>query len=123
MLVPVNSTVVLTAIAYAHRHSIVHRDIKPLNIIVTTNQGGHWEAVLIDFDVSRTFEGRSDSGGRTTTTQNQGTFRYMHRAALEDGGADPAMDVYSFGLTMYDVCSGERNRRGGTMATHCLQGL
>ncbi len=85
---------VAEALAYAHRQGIVHRDIKPGNLILDA-QGTVWVA---DFGLAR-------SEGLSNLTQDGdilGTFRYMAPERF-DRRSDPRGDVYSLGLTLYEI--------------------
>ena len=92
---------VALALAHMHRNGIVHCDVKPQNIFV---RGG--VAVLGDFDVSK------DQSSRTTTTAGETSSTTRHSWAghteayvapeVYSGHISPAIDIYAFGLTVYD---------------------
>lgn len=94
---------VADALAAAHAAGIVHRDVKPENILL---QGGH--ALVADFGISRSQQSAS-SAGLTTTGVAIGTPAYMSpEQALGKGGDDPRTDLYALGCTAYEMLTGER---------------
>jgi tetratricopeptide (TPR) repeat protein len=85
---------VADALAYAHGRGVLHRDIKPANLILDT-RGVVWVA---DFGLAKALE--QDDGTRSIDIL--GTPAYMAPEQLE-GRADPRTDVYSLGLTLYEL--------------------
>lgn len=83
------------ALAYAHEQGILHRDIKPANLILDTG-GTVW---VTDFGLAR-----SDDDDLTLTGDILGTLRYMAPERFE-GEADARSDIYSLGLTLYELCT------------------
>jgi len=92
---------VVDALGYAHRHDVVHRDIKPGNILL---EEGH--AVLADFGLARALEA---AGGEqlTRTGLAVGTVAYMSpEQATGEGSLDGRSDLYSLGCVLYEMLSG-----------------
>jgi WD40 repeat protein len=93
---------VAAAVAHAHREGVVHRDLKPGNILVDSTG----EPKVIDFGVARAIDAADD---RITTTaeigQLLGTVRYMapEQLGLEHGEADARSDVYALGLVLHEL--------------------
>ena len=103
------------ALAYAHEHRVVHRDVTPNNIII----GKRGEATLIDWGIARDLDAPvgsqepvlgadvdASSSGRMVTI-SAGTPPYMPLEQSQGRRADPSFDVYSFGITLYEVVSGK----------------
>src|SRR5207244_1327965 len=85
---------VADALEYAHRQGIQHRDIKPSNLLLDTT-GTVW---VTDFGLAKA----DDRQNLTHTGDILGTLRYMPPEAFE-GRADARGDVYSLGLTLYEL--------------------
>jgi eukaryotic-like serine/threonine-protein kinase len=99
-----------SALSHAHRNGVVHRDVKPENVLVAP--GG--EAKLVDFGIARI------TGERTLTRTGDvlGTLGYMAPEQAEGQRPGPAADVYSLALTLYEGLCGEHPRIGeGPAAT------
>ena len=98
------------ALCHAHRNGVVHRDVKPENVLVAA--GG--EAKLVDFGIARI------AGERTLTRTGDvlGTLGYMAPEQADGQRPGPAADVYSLALTLYEGFCGEHPRIGeGPAAT------
>jgi serine/threonine-protein kinase len=89
------------ALDYAHAHGIVHRDVKPSNVLI--GEGGR--VVLADFGIARMTEASlavSAAGGMV------GTPAYMSPEQVQGEPATPASDQYSFGIVAYEMLTGRR---------------
>jgi eukaryotic-like serine/threonine-protein kinase len=89
------------AIAHAHAHGVVHRDVKPQNVIVRDHGGPH-RAKLMDFGIARI------AGAPTVTATGEvvGTLAYMSPEQAEGLEAAAESDVYSLALTLYECWTG-----------------
>ncbi|HXY18692.1 MAG TPA: serine/threonine-protein kinase, partial [Gemmatimonadales bacterium] len=123
---PVGETVrilldVVDALAYAHSHGVVHRDIKPDNILIS----GH-HAVVTDFGVAKAVSASSGSSTLTSLGVALGTPAYM---APEQAAADPHVDhradLYAVGAMAYEMLCGRPPFTGMTpqaqLAAHVTQ--
>ncbi|PKZ42425.1 serine/threonine protein kinase [Kytococcus schroeteri] len=88
------------ALGAAHSAGVVHRDVKPANVIVTPSG----VAKLTDFGISRAV----DSAGLTRTGEVMGTAQYLAPEQLMGRGASPASDLYSLGVVAHEMLTGER---------------
>jgi WD40 repeat protein/serine/threonine protein kinase len=91
---------VAEALDYAHQRGVVHRDIKPSNLILD-DAGIVW---VTDFGLVKYLDG-SDGDNLTRTGDVLGTARYMspEQALPKRGAVDPRSDLYSLGVTLYEL--------------------
>ncbi len=93
---------VADALAYAHARGVVHRDIKPDNVMVS---GRH--AVVMDFGVARAVSEAADQQALTTVGMAVGTPVYMApEQALADPAIDHRADIYALGVMGYELLTG-----------------
>ena len=98
------------ALDHAHSRSVVHRDIKPQNVLVTDDNGTR--AKLMDFGVARI----TDAAALTAPGDIVGTLAYMAPEQAEGREAGPEADVYSLALMLYECWAGENPHRRSTPA-------
>ena len=98
---------VLSALAYAHAQGVVHRDIKPANIMITP-QG---MVKLMDFGIARAADSQEHL---TRTGAAVGSLYYMSPEQVQGTPVDHRSDLYSLGITFYEMVTGEKPITGDT---------
>jgi hypothetical protein len=91
---------VADGLAYIHAHGIVHRDVKPANILMTARG----QVCLADFGVAR----MADASSLTVAGTTLGTVAYMAPEQLENHQVGPAADVWSLGIVLVECLTGRR---------------
>ena len=105
------------ALAHAHDHHVVHRDLKTANVMVAADG----QAKLLDFGLSRRSldEAGGESGRRThdltSTGAIVGTPRYLAPEVLLGRVADARSDIWALGVVLYEMCSGRAPFGAGNM--------
>jgi serine/threonine-protein kinase len=102
---------VAAALAEAHGLGVVHRDVKPDNILLQINDEIA-DVRLTDFGIARVFAG----AGLTTPHAIIGTPHYMAPESISGGDATPAADVYALGVVLYELISGRTPYAGEPLA-------
>jgi serine/threonine-protein kinase len=95
------SSEVAAALGFAHRNGVVHRDVKPGNMLVTANG----EVKVADFGIARVANAGTDSG-LTQAGSVMGTAAYFSPEQAQGATPDPRSDLYSLGIVMYEMVGG-----------------
>ena len=96
---------ILSALRFAHRHGIVHRDIKPHNVLVDAEG----RVKVTDFGIAR-----AGTSQMTETGSIVGTAQYLSPEQARGGEVDQRSDLYSLGVVLYELLTGKTPFEGDT---------
>ncbi len=106
---------VLISLKEAHAMGMLHRDLKPGNIMIYEHLGVHDEIKLLDFGIAKMIgDATKDSTTEDLTSDGTliGTPRYMAPEQIQGKPVGPFSDLYALGLVAYELCVGERAVEG-----------
>ncbi|MEU6146659.1 Stk1 family PASTA domain-containing Ser/Thr kinase [Streptomyces sp. NPDC047081] len=98
---------VLAALGAAHRAGFVHRDMKPENVLI----GDDGRVKVADFGLVRSVDTVTNTTGTVL-----GTVSYLAPEQIDNGTADPRVDVYACGVVLYEMLTGDRPHEGDSPA-------
>ena len=98
---------VASALAHAHKRGVIHRDIKPQNVLIDAESG---RSLVTDFGIARTAEG----GSLTATGMVIGTPAYLSPEQVTGEPSDHRADIYALGVMVYEMLVGQPPFTGAT---------
>ncbi len=108
---------ILAALDHAHGRALVHRDMKPANVLFDSASG---EAKVVDFGIAK---GLEDTGGLTRTSGLIGTAAYLSPEQVSGNDATPPSDLYAVGCLLYCCLTGEPPFSGTTPVAIAMKHL
>lgn len=114
---------ITSALDAAHSAGILHRDLKPANIVLEPGRNGDVRAVITDFGMAWSPDASAESFVTRTGQFAFGTPDYMSPEQIEGKELTPASDIYSLGLVIYQMMTGEKAFSGDTPLLSVLRRL
>lgn len=90
------------ALAYAHGQDIVHRDVKPANILIEEN----WHLSIVDFGIAKALTAKGK--GISITGEIVGSAEYMSPERVQGDAVDHRADIYSLGIVAFEMLTGQK---------------
>ncbi len=103
------------ALAYAHKQGVVHRDLKPTNIVLIDYDGDKDFVKVVDFGVAKLMTGSTDAQRLTQAGDVTGSPVYMSPEQCMGQDLDLRSDIYSMGIVIYETLTGKLPLVGKTM--------
>ncbi|MCS7079783.1 MAG: protein kinase [Chloracidobacterium sp.] len=107
---------VCAAVEFAHRRNVIHRDLKPDNIMLKRRDDGSATVKVLDFGLAKTLEEAETSSSITRTGELVGTPAYMSPEHCTGEELDARSDLYSLGIIAYEMLCGQPPFRGRVAA-------
>ncbi|MBC7172166.1 MAG: serine/threonine protein kinase, partial [Polyangiaceae bacterium] len=104
---------IVAAVAYAHARRVVHRDLKPANVFLQRDSEGKEITRVLDFGLAKFVDDdESDATVLTKAGSILGTPAYMSPEQAAGGATDERSDVYSLGIVLFELLTGQRPFQG-----------
>ncbi|MRG96536.1 protein kinase domain-containing protein [Polyangium spumosum] len=111
------------AIAEAHSYGIIHRDLKPANLFLARRPDGSPLVKLLDFGISK-MQGAAGDHALTRTSTAMGSALYMSPEQMQETrGVDHRTDIYSLGITLFELLAGTQPFFAETLPQLCAEVL
>ena len=114
---------IANALGEAHQHGIVHRDVKPENIMLVKGKEGHEIAKVFDFGLAKLREGLVEGPAMTTPGLIMGTPYFMAPEQVRGEVVDHRADIYALGAVMYRALTGRYPFDGASPIAVCAKHL
>jgi serine/threonine protein kinase len=99
----------------AHDTGVIHRDIRPANVLLSRSRSGEELAKIVDFGLAKVMESKDHQGQVTVNRRIFGSPRYLAPEQLTGAPVDSRADVFSLGVTAYHLLTGEHPFPGKRM--------
>jgi len=96
------------ALAHAHSQGVVHRDLKPDNVMLISKDGSPEQVKLLDFGIAKITQGEGAASGLTEVGAIFGTPEYLSPEQAAGDPVDHRTDLYSLGVILYEMLSGRK---------------
>jgi eukaryotic-like serine/threonine-protein kinase len=117
------ATQVAAGLAAVHEQHLVHRDIKPTNIMVSLKDEGQLIAKIIDLGLAKTLDESASKAEISSPGAFAGTPAFASPEQFAGLGADIRSDLYSLGVTLWVMVTGQTPFRGSSAEVMYQQGL